>query len=1545
MADLGNLFFSLGLDTKQIDSAWDKALKKYGQKAQVDLKLNTGDLKAIKAQYAELNAKNKLAQDNEQRGKMNALKLTREQLKTEELINTQKARTASVQDRSTAAIHRTNSALTTQNRLVQNLHTMAASYISIFAGARLVRELVTITGEFESQKIALQAILGDLNGANAIFEQIKQLSVKSPFQFKDLISYTKQLSAFSIPINELYDTTKMLADVSAGLGVGMDRLVLAYGQIRAASVLRGQEVRQLTEAGIPVIEALRKKFEELGETGITAADVFDKISARLVPFSMIKDMFTDMTSEGGKFFKMQEIQAETLKGKVSNLVDAYQIMMAEIGGKSEGVLKGAVDSTRYLMANYEQFGKTIMELVVAYGVYKGAIITHNILLAIQTKYGLYDIATKKLQVAATLQNVAATKALNAVMAVNPYVATALAVTALTYGLYKLATNQTNYQKGLEKLTDAKSDAVAESLKEEYELTKLYDKLKNAAEGTKEYYEAKDAIQRKYGSYLEGLKNEKGEVVKLADAYQYLSDKIKESAFQRGYQTYMDEATQSFSTTLAEQIVKMDETIQKAITRKILTPKEGAILSGEVNKLLKGELQFQELTQQGRVLFFKLQREYNGAVESTTRKATEARINMARLSEQAKRLFSTQTFVDGGDAPAKPSWMSGDKWLNDLGKYATKYSSAMQGALLPKDDESAEDFLSRLKDDYKETADSIAVNSQLAGKDVTDLKDRLAALSGAFKVLGISPIEAKGGGKKDDKQKEIDLLAAAQEKLADMEMKLYLNLEDAKVQSMADGWEKEVVQLQTNHRKRLIEIERQQRELLEAQAKAGGSGTILTPTNAAVIGGLSQEATNQYNSSEAALYKSVLEKYKSFEQRRLDIASFYVAEEKRIKAASYGKTFEEYEAYMAEMRKAREKDLKELEDDVLNTTIASSSFLQKVFGDIGLMTKRQLKQNIADAKQLLNYITRSEGATLPSGVKPEDVEKMVGDYKAIAKLQKIIAESQNKNLDLGNTPLGGFIEGFSLLKLAAAETATAVKESGTQIGIDAERAAESFKGMAATAIIGAAVQLADMLGSVADRMTEVAEATGNMKMKEFAAQMKDVSGFFSDVGKGFKEGGWIGAVIAAVFSAVTKTIDAFQQAKLQDAVFKQDQLNWTREYQNTLLKLNENDYESIFGVAVLSKSVDAYKNAVKALRGYKDELSKRTAPETEKERKATGIATFFGFGGGMNAVITKESELALSAYKKGLTDIQRMAVKTKDQTGWANFFGAKDQYKSLFSLAPELWGGEMGGDFNIEAAKVFLETNTQITDEQRKQIQNLITQKELYDENVNIIKEDLQNTFGGLGDSLLDALQNAIETGADSFDMFEDAGSDAIEKLGRKLIYEIFLAERFKKFQDDLAATYKDEKLDTPEKIATAQLTLMDEFYNGVERDWDKMTEFNKRWQEQAAARGFNIYSGDKTASLGGSIQAAQLTENTGNLIGSYINAMRADGSKRTMIAEKMLPIMSNINDTMGNGLAHLAAISSNTMRSANNTDAIVEKLNALTSPNGATRLNAVIKTS
>ena len=154
------------------------------------------------------------------------------------------------------AVGLTNKTLFSQRTLAIQLSNQIGTMFSIYAAERFISKLADVRGEFEMQQISLRAILQDADAANTIFNQIKSLAVVSPFEFKDLVGYTKQLSAFSVPVNELYDTMKSLADVSSGLGVDMGRIILAYGQVRSAAVLRGQELRQFTEAGIPLVDEL-----------------------------------------------------------------------------------------------------------------------------------------------------------------------------------------------------------------------------------------------------------------------------------------------------------------------------------------------------------------------------------------------------------------------------------------------------------------------------------------------------------------------------------------------------------------------------------------------------------------------------------------------------------------------------------------------------------------------------------------------------------------------------------------------------------------------------------------------------------------------------------------------------------------------------------------------------------------------------------------------------------------------------------------------------------------------------------------------------------------------------------------------------------------------------------------------------------------------------------------------------------------------------------------------------------------------------------------
>ena len=254
-----------------------------------------------------------------------------------------------------------------------------------------ISKLAKVRGEFELQQRSLQAILQNKSQADQIFNKAVQLAVKSPFRIKELVTFTKQLAAYRIESDKLYDTTKRLADVSAGLGVDMGRLILAYGQVKAAAYLRGTEVRQFTEAGINMYGELQKLFKTRDQADYTTAQIVDMISKRKVTFEDVEQVFENLTSKEGIFYNMQEIQAETLQGKISNLKDSIDVMLNSIGKANEDTLKGSIDSIKVLIDNWE----TVAEVAKTFGVVVGSLLLVPKIKAITKEVSLLSFALTK----------------------------------------------------------------------------------------------------------------------------------------------------------------------------------------------------------------------------------------------------------------------------------------------------------------------------------------------------------------------------------------------------------------------------------------------------------------------------------------------------------------------------------------------------------------------------------------------------------------------------------------------------------------------------------------------------------------------------------------------------------------------------------------------------------------------------------------------------------------------------------------------------------------------------------------------------------------------------------------------------------------------------------------------------------------------------------------------------------------------------------------------------------------------------------------------
>lgn len=334
------------IDKSEIRKSLQKSLDSFKPKVKVDVVVDRATAtQALKEAMLKAGVTNSVSAGMLRAARMAKVQQEMEDRHAESLLRQEAAhnRASRAASRHTAAQVRLNTQLSHGINIGGKLSSTIAGIYTIGTFVRMLSQVIRIGGEFEKQRIALETMLGSLAKADAMYERMKGLAVESPFTFMDLMSYTKQLKAFQIPYNELYDTTKRLGDISAGLGVSMDRIILAYGQVRSAAFLRGQEVRQFSEAGIPLLDALAKKFSVLENRIVSVGEVFDKISKRQVSFQMVKDVMWDLTNEGGQFYNMQARLTESLSGKLDKLRDSYEIALASFAQGNHGILGTVLD--------------------------------------------------------------------------------------------------------------------------------------------------------------------------------------------------------------------------------------------------------------------------------------------------------------------------------------------------------------------------------------------------------------------------------------------------------------------------------------------------------------------------------------------------------------------------------------------------------------------------------------------------------------------------------------------------------------------------------------------------------------------------------------------------------------------------------------------------------------------------------------------------------------------------------------------------------------------------------------------------------------------------------------------------------------------------------------------------------------------------------------------------------------------------------------------------------------------------------------------------
>ena len=1399
----------------------------------------------------------------------------------------------------------TTNTIRTQNRLMSELKGYALGYLSIHGATQLLSSLVRVTGEFELQKTTLAAILGDLNEAEQIITRIQGLAVESPFQFKELTTYAKQLSAFSVPAEELYETTKMLADVSAGLGVGMDRIVLAYGQVRSAAFLRGQEVRQFTEAGIPILDELAKQFTELEGRAVSTGEVFDKISDRLVPFEMVAKVFKDMTSEGGKFYNMQEVQAETLRGKISNLKDAYEVMLNEIGSGQSEKLKGAVDWARKLMLNYERTGKVLKELIVAYGIYKATII------ALELATNSFSRANHKL--------ISSLASVGKYLVTNPYAALAAAVTAVGFAFYKWATYQTEAEKIQERLAKSHKD-YTESLSKEYAiLNSLYAKLELYTEGTIEHDKAKAQLMRKYSTYIDQLREEGVEVNNLADIYVNLADKIRESMQVKFFDSAtqgLDQAYKDAQDSASNKIARDIKAAEKRYGE--FTEKDRLALNLYVMGGLDEEKAFKNMSEAARRYFTDYKVFLNDQRKSM-KDATDAYLEgLDEISD------AYQTFQKENEKPPIDLTKFAESVQNVLKSFgATEESKGIFSHLWADNKTEYYGYLKDLREGYEDIKQKIKDVGTTQKDNLPNLEKQKEAIESIAKALGVSLDKGDYGKGKSkaqiDLETQIDLvkkLQDAYDKLRpyvdDKTMKSTLSkfFPDAKqewidsldfttvLKSLADELEKYDKDAAERLRNaigktgiegeidRLKNLEKEYKETAKAAEDYFNTLRKWASEDFAIGGeGITFDLSKIMSDLREKTKKIDLKAQKTREmlsQIDLDseeeIANVKAVYEKEFGAGAWEEFWNDYYVNgfdaiqsLADKQKEYEKKLaQERVNDLAVKYVKESYFTQGIeisdLGDKTLLQVRRIKEQLQDlmSEEPLKIPVEVENLLRTQGVDISNLKGVYLDeiYETFAEMGQPIDESTQSILNLIQQiqQAGLSTEKFGeVIKKVFSED---IKELTEEEGKILSEMIESY--------LGEMQSLFEAIGNFAEKI-------GNSKLQGAMNGIAQSMQILGNVADKLAKGDWIGAIISGVTSLAKVILDA---------VSAQEELNRAiKETRNEMMLLasqkaiNEG-VESIFGTDDYKKFTNAYDEAVKAHKQALEDIEKQNQEFTGRLKDnwgwggilgsvATGAATGAGIGalaGGWFGGIT----IAAGAIFGGIAGL------IAGITG-AAATAMNDYAVTLQQMADEIGGdliNEQTGGFNSETLKKIKETYTDLDAESQEMLDKLIANAEVYENAITEVATYMTDIFGQCADEMADAFIDSFKKSGEAALDYGDIMDSVATSIAKSMIKSAIIQNVW----DDEKSKQAAAMLASGD--AGGAMQIVDEAMRAAQDLAPHIQELLKSLEPY-----LQMEEEKPENTLGSGIKG--ITEDTANLLASYLNAIRADVSYAKTLWERM----------------------------------------------------------
>lgn len=717
------------------------------------------------------------------------------------------------------------------------------------------------------------------------------------------------------------------------------------------------------------------------------------------------------------------------------------------------------------------------------------------------------------------------------------------------------------------------------------------------------------------------------------------------------------------------------------------------------------------------------------------------------------------------------------------------------------------------------------------KDLTNKADYDAALA-EIKVYEDKLNAITGGGKKttksggSEKSNEQSL-----EKLSDMELAARQRVEERVVELMKDGYDKQRAEAELNFRKEKQRIEKEEQERLALYDKLKKSGAKVSPGDRMTI--TAQAATQrvqaaqlldnqlaEINKKEEEENRKKLEKllgqYQDYAAQREAIERKYNEDISALRSQLGGGYDEQINRAIQVAEATKQKDLSKVDAAEASEAFKDNDFLKRLFGDYSSMSFSSLQNLISQAKQLRDYLSGNGTAKGITFISPEDLSNIEKSPADLDRLRKALDKLLKAGSGSSSNKWEGIFRTFEsgLAKLKGAKDFEDISDAMGSIG------------EAATSATG---EIAKMFEEMGD--TQTAEAVSGAQQ---------VLGAVSNIGQGFAKGGIVGGIAAAVGEAANFIGQAFAaEARHQEALkeIERAKLDFQRQYNLALIEQNLllQEATNVFGERQIEKAMNAIEVYRKALSDLKQELAGSTVRGLEY---ALISGTWYDqlFGG----VFTQ----AKNAYKKGLGGLWEAQIVTgHEKTGLFGWGKGRDVYSSILSVYPELI--DANGELDTAMLQTILDTR-KMSDDTRKYLENLIDLKDAMDEAEEALEDYLQQTFGSLGDGILDSITTALAEGGSALENFADEAASVLENLGEQIAYSLFFADKFDDLESQLKDVYGGEG--SPEDIANEAMEVIGDFYDGIGSDMSAAQAWLEAWREKAEEMGFDLWQGGTSQS-------------------------------------------------------------------------------------------------